>query len=201
MRYVSRRFLTHTTWLFSSWLILSAEAGLEQDRVFEPLVDRLQRQIQLDKQDFVIAQTCTEWFYRQQSPPSSRPKAQPIGRVQVSDCARRYPGGLVSAREDFNRMQSLLTVSLTSYEYALVADGNDDQAYSPGELQDMLEAVGLSFQATTSPEANLTTLHRTFSQMRDKAGLEALVAGIARLYDKGYRLTTADRMALNHVIG
>jgi len=182
-------------------LALSPEASADQDKIFGALTGHIQEQIRLDKQGFVLAQTCTEWFYRERMPRSRRPKAEGISFNSAPDCSSRYPGGLNAAREDFSRAQSLLTLSLTFYEYALVADRNDDDHYSTRELQDMLEAFGLPYRETATPEANLATLQNTFQRMHGSASLDPLMAGISRLYDKGYRLTAGDRMALNQVIG
>ena len=188
-------------WLLLCWHSLSPVSRADQDTVFGALTGEIEKQIQVDKKGFVIAQTCTEWFYRKKSPRSSKPKAEGVSFDRAADCASRYPSGLTDAREDFSRAQSLLTMSLTFYEYALVADRNDDHLYSARELQDMLESFDLSYSEAASAESTLVTLQSTFRRMRGTGNIETLMTGMSRLYDKGYRLTAGDRVAMNHVIG
>ena len=64
-----------------------------------------------------------------------------------------------------------------------------------------MEAFGLPYTETEPPEGNLTIIQGTFQRMHRTATLDPLMAGMARLYDKGYRLTAGDRAALNQVIG
>ena len=54
------------------------------------------------------------------------------------------------AREDFARKQAMLSVSLTIYEFALVADHNDDQQYNAAELQDIFHSLSLAFDGCTA---------------------------------------------------
>lgn len=176
--------------------------------VFEGFTGHIERQIRQDKQDFVDAQTCTEWFYRQHKQPG-RPRAEGVvfsgleGRarpaIQASECPARYPGGLNAAREDFSSTQSALSLSLTFYEFALVGDRNDDGRYNPAELQDMLESFGLSYQHGGAASVHLTALTSTFDGLRRAGGLERLMASMGALYDKGYRLTERDRSALDQL--
>jgi len=180
---------------------VSSGARADQDTLFADFTGHIQKQILTDKQLFVTAQSCTEWFYREQIPRSTTPKVEGVGFTRAPDCSRHYPGGLKAAREDFSRTQSQLSVSLTFYECALVADKNDDQQYSVRELQDLLEAFGLRYREIVPTEATLATLRSTFEQIHGTTNLDSLVSGISRLYDKGYRLTARDRMALDQIIG
>ncbi|TAJ26833.1 MAG: hypothetical protein EPO64_05985 [Nitrospirae bacterium] len=177
--------------------------------MFGPFTAHIQKQIQSDKQVFSKAHACTEWFYKQlhKKPPRAavehvayRTPLQTSRLIgEPADCAARYPGGLDAAREDFNRTQASLTVSLTFYEFALVGDRNDDGRYSAAELQDVLESFGLSFQTERSPAVYLATLDAEFDTIRKAGGLETLMTSMGFLYEKGYRFTSGDRAALNRV--
>jgi hypothetical protein len=185
----------------------SAAHRTAQDEVFGRLAAHIQAQIQADKRGFLAAQICTEWFYKQRFQKPPRPQAEGVGFHRTrpagddSDCPARYPGGLEAAREDFSRTQSLLSLSLTFYEFALVADRNDDQQYGPAELRDLLESVGLPFNTVEAAAAHLAALAATFDEMHRSGGLESLMTGMSALYERGYRLTGKDRAALDRVMG
>lgn len=197
-------------------LCLNAAAAVPQNvnDVFVAFTDHIQQQVQSDKQSFLDASTCTEWFYKQLYPKLPRPPAEGVafhtaGPVTegifrlapaTSDCRTRYPGGLEAAREDFSRTQSSLSLSLTFYEFALVGDGNDDGQYSLIELRDVLESFGLSFDAVLTPAGHLATLNAKFDTVYQSRGLEVLMASMGVLYNNGYRLTVRDRAALNRVM-
>ena len=182
--------------------------------VFVAFTDHIRQQVQTDKQVFLDASTCTEWFYKQrlQKPPrptvegvnfhAPGPATEGILRLAqaTSDCRARYPGGLEAAREDFSRSQSSLSLSLTFYEFALVGDRNDDGQYSLTELKDVLESFGLSFDAVLTPSGHLATLNAKFDTVHQAGGLDVLMASMGVLYDNGYRLTVQDRAALNRVM-
>lgn len=202
MRPPLSKVLTAIPWLISCCVIVGSTASAnDRPQAFTLLTDQIHGQIQKDKQGFVLAQNCTEWFYRERTPRSPRPKVEGVSFDSASDCSSRYPGGLNTAREDFSRTQSLLSFSLTFYEYALVADRNDDQRYSTRELQDMLEVLGLPYQEALTDEANLATLQNIFQQLHGSADLDLLMTGMTKLYEKGYRLTARDRRALDQAIG
>ena len=183
----------------------------ESEDVFRSFTAHIQQQIGLDKVDFVEAQVCTEWFYKQRYQKPAAPPVQGVAfhegpdprhrALTPSDCPSRYPGGLEAARQDFSRTQSSLSLSLTFYEFALVGDRNDDEQYSAAELRDMLESFGLSFDTVLSPAMHLATLNAKFDALRKAGGLEALMLSMGTLYDKGYRFTGRDRVALNRVSG
>jgi len=176
--------------------------------VFQGFTGHIERQIKQDKQYFVDAQTCTEWFYKQQKKPN-QPKAEGIvfsdrppaihPAVQTPDCPARYPGGLNAAREDFSSTQSALSLSLTFYQFALVGDRNDDERYSAAELQDVLASFGLSYDRSGPASAHVTALTSTFDGLHKTGGLERLMTSMGSLYDKGYRLTPHDRTTLDQI--
>jgi len=199
------------------WALCLNTAGGESQSandVFVAFTDHIRQQVQWDKQSFLNASACTEWFYKQlyQKPPrtpaegvafhATDPATEGILRLApaTSDCHTRYPGGLKAAREDFSRTQSSLSLSLTFYEFALVGDRNDDGQYSLTELRDVLESFGLSFDAVLAPAMHLATLNAKFDTVRQSGGLEVLMASMGVLYDNGYRLTVKDRAALNRVM-
>jgi len=185
-----------------------ASWSAEGPDVFRAFTAHIQRQVDVDKQLFVAAQICTELFYKEfQRPRTPRPPADtvafdPAGRPQHaddrSDCRRRYDG-LDAARKDFSRTQSALSVSLTFYEFALVGDRDDDDRYSDTEIQDMMESFGMPFNEALPPGAYLKALTSQFDAIQHDLGLEALMAGMGVLYDRGYRLSRHDQAALSRV--
>jgi len=176
--------------------------------IFRAFTAHIQRQVDVDKQQFVAAQVCTEWFYKEfQRPRPPRPPAdaivfappeRPLSVDERSDCRHRYDG-LDAARKDFSRAQSALSVSLTFYEFALVGDRDDDDRYSEAEIQDMIESFGLPFNEVLPAAAHLTALTGQFDTIQRSLGLEALMGGMGILYDRGYRLSSHDQAALSLV--
>lgn len=179
--------------------------------VFDGFTSHIQYQVQSDKQTFVKAQVCVELFYRQLHEKPSRPKAEGVSdsyaastdsrAADSAECRTRYPDGLEAARKDFSLRQSSLSVSLTFYEFALVGDRDDDAWYSETELRDMLESFGLPFNAILPAKAHLAALNAQFDAVHRAANLDALMAGMSVLYDRGYRFTDRDRAALNQISG
>ncbi len=197
--------------LFCFWISwLNAGAAVPDD-VFEAFTAHIQQQIQMDKRTFVEADTCTQWFYKQQYRKPPRPKAQGTALepaqwsrqriLETPECRTRNPGGLEAAREAFSRTQSSLSLSLTFYEFALVGDRNVDGHYSVIELRDMLESFGLLFDAVLAPAVHLAALNAQFDAVRKAGSPDVLMTSIGTLYDKGYRLTSRDRAALDQVTG
>jgi hypothetical protein len=182
----------------------SASWPAEGPDVFRAFTAHIQRQVDVDKQQFVAAQVCTEWFYKKEfkRPRAPRPPADAIAFIPAdddrSDCRRHY-NGLDAARKEFSRAQSALSVSLTFYEFALVGDRDDDDRYSDTEIQDMMESFGLPFNEVLPPAAHLTALTGQFDAIQRDLGLEALMAGMGVLYDRGYRLSSHDQAALSRV--
>lgn len=195
-------------WLLALWPCSPGSAAGQSVDVFQGFTGHIERQIQQDKQYFVDAQTCTEWFYKQQKQPD-RPKAEGIGfsgrqsdahpAIHTSDCPGRYPGGLNAAREDFSFTQSALSISLTFYQFALVGDRDDDSLYNSAELQDVLESFGLSYHNSGAASVHLAALNSTFDGLHRTGGLERLMTSMSALFDKGYRLSERDRSTLDQI--
>ena len=178
------------------------------DDVFKAFTAHIHRQIQADKRTFLDAQVCTEWFYEQlrEQQPDVRPEtasfslpARPIS--PESDCQARYPGGLDSARQDFGRTQSTLSLSLTFYQFALVADGDDDTRYSSVELRDLLESLRVSYGPQHPPAVHLAALNEAFDTMHNTGAFDPLINGMDALLEKGYRLTPQDKSDLQRITG
>ena len=190
------------------WLWWQGPVAAQSVDIFQGFIGHIERQIKQDKQYFVDAQTCTEWFYKQQRKPD-QPKAEGIVfsdrrpdvylAIQTSDCPARYPGGLNAAREDFSSTQSALSLSLTFYQFALVGDRNDDGRYNAAELQDVLESFGFSYDGSNPASTHVAVLTSTFDGLHKAGGLERLMTSMGTLYDKGYRLTPHDRTTLDQL--
>lgn len=184
---------------------LAAEVG----DVFSALTGYVAQQVASDKVNFVGAQHCTEWFYKQlkQKPPRSQTHTIAFTPAEldtpdsVSECRTRYPEGLESARHAFSQAQSALSISLTFYELALVGDRDDNHRYSEDELRDLLESFKLPFRDILPTTAHVDALTAQFDLARNGNTLEAVMVSMGLLYDKGYRLTTGDRTALNNLSG
>lgn len=205
-----------TAWLFLvvlalGWMTLDDyTAGAEPPDAFNALTAYVAQQIQSDKVVFVDAQRCTEWFYKQlkQKPPRSQTHTIVFTPVEsnaqsdsASECRIRYPEGLESARHAFSQAQSALSISLTFYELVLVGDRDDNHRYSENELKDLLESFKLPFHEILPSTAHVDALAAQFNLARKDNTLEAVMLSMGVLYDKGYRLTTSDRTALNNVSG
>lgn len=189
---------------------LPLAVGDEPGDLFGDFTAHIGRQIQADKRTFLDAQVCTEWFYKKRLQKPPRPEAQGVSAtrrapgsrtLEAQECDQRYPGGLESARDDFSRRQSTLSISLTFYELALVGDRNDDLAYSAGEIRDLLESFGLPYDARLAPSAHLAVLSDKFDALRGGGDMEAVMASLSTLFDRGYRFTEQDMAALNRVSG
>ena len=182
-------------------LPVQASPGTE---VFQGFTQHISEQIGKDKQAFAQADSCTAWFYKQmgKKPPPAA-EVEKIHFVPISqpdaaaDCAKRYPNGLESAREDFGHTQERLSFSLTFFQMALVSDGDDDHAYSTREMQDVLDAFGRTYRSGQSVDQYVSQLIGLFDRNRPKAQFTVLMSGMQTLMDKGYRLTKADQTALN----
>lgn len=182
--------------------------------VFAQLTQHIKRQADTDKQAFAIASQCMNWFYKQQRQKPAAPTVQnitwvipeasvlPVAESETdgADCRKRYPDGLDGVRVDFQRTQALLSLSLTFYEFALVGDGDDNSLYSARELQDMLVALNLAAEPSLGAAAHLRSLTTQFDSLHDARGMEALMTGMGKLYDQGYRVTPADKAHLNRVM-
>ena len=172
--------------------------------VFQGFIQHISGQIVKDKQEFSVADTCTVWFYKQLG---GKPPEASIDRIRFIptqenqsdlDCRALYPNGLLSAREAFGQTQQDLSLSLTFFQMALVGDGDDDQEYSPQEIQDVFEAFGVPFQGAQPTGHYLGNLNRLFDSIREGGEFQNLMNGMQVLLAKGYRLTGPDQAALNH---
>lgn len=189
-------------------------APFEVVDVFAQFTRHIQRQATTDKQAFSVASRCLSYFYQQERKKSPPPVVQGIAwspnraagygiwltQDEPAECRAAYPGGVEAVRTDFQRTQSLLSLSLTFYEFALVGDGDDNNRYSPRELHDVLAALKLSSDPSLGNAAHLRSLTATFDRLHESRGMETLMAGMSQLYEQGYRLTPADRASLNQVM-
>jgi hypothetical protein len=174
--------------------------------VFPTFATYIAKQVGIDKEAFATASACLSWFYKgsKKSPP---PTVQGIAwHVPVfllepeRDCPLEYPGGMEAARDDFARKQALLSVSLTVYEFALVADHNDDSQYNAAELRDLFHSLSLAYDAATPPRAAGATLTARFDHWYRTRNLEEVMQGMSTLYERGYRVTPHDRAELDRVM-
>jgi hypothetical protein len=183
-----------------------ARATLVADNgVFPTFTHHIARQVSIDKEAFAQASTCLSWFYKgsKKAPPAAAEGIAwrlPILLEPERDCPRHYPGGMETARDDFARKQTSLSVCLTVYEFALVADHNDDQQYNAAELQDLFHSLSLAYDAATPPRAAGATLTARFDQWYRTRNLEEVMQGMSTLYERGYRVTAHDRAELDRVM-
>ena len=183
--------------------------------IFARFTEHIHRQADTDKQAFAVASQCMTWFYKQQRHKPAPPAVQNIAwsrqttspgivadssEQEGSDCRMRYPGGIDAVRTDFQRTQAFLSLSLTFYEFALVGDGDDNSTYSARELHDMLTALNLAAEPSLGTDAHLRSLTSSFDSLHEARGMEALMTGMGKLYDQGYRVTTADKAHLSRVM-
>jgi hypothetical protein len=177
----------------------------KDNTIFQQFTQHISRQIHKDKQAFVQANTCVSWFYKAGKTPP--PTAQGIVWTPASssqlevDCLRNYPSGMDDARNDLAKTQGLLSVSLTFYEFALVADRNDDAIYSPVELQDLLRSLTLSYHDAEPTLKQVAALTERFDSWYRDRNMDALMQGMSDLYERGYRVTPSDRVELDRVMG
>jgi hypothetical protein len=173
--------------------------------IFQQFTQHINRQIHKDKQAFAQANTCVSWFYKSGKTPP--PTVQGIGWSPTTssqleeDCLRHYPRGMNDARADLAKTQALLSVSLTFYQFALVADRNDDAIYSPVELQDLLRSLTLSYHDEEPTPKQVTALMERFDSWYRSRNMDALMQGMSDLYERGYRVTPSDRVELDRVMG
>jgi len=173
--------------------------------IFEQFTQHIGRQIHKDKQAFAQANTCVAWFYKlNKTPPPTVQgiawNATPSFQSDV-DCLRNYPSGMDEARDDLAKTQTILAVSLTSYEFALVADRNDDATYSPAELQDLFRSLSLSYYDGDPTPKQITALTERFDSWHHRRNMDVLMQGMNDLHDRGYRVTPSDRVELDRVMG
>ena len=174
--------------------------------IFPTFTRHIAKQVDIDKEAFAQASACLSWFYKgskQAPPPAVQGIAWHLPVLLLDperDCPRQYPGGMETARDDFARKQALLSVSLTVYEFALVADHNDDSQYNAAELRDLFHSLSLAYDAGTPPLAAGATLTARFDQWYRTRNLEEVMQGMSTLYEQGYRMTSHDRAELDRVM-
>lgn len=185
--------------------LFPGDSSGRENAIFQQFTQHIGRQIHRDKQAFSQANNCVSWFYKAKKTPP--PAVQgiswnmtPSSQPEV-DCLRNYPNGMDGARDDFAKTQSLLAVSLTFYEFALVADRNDDATYSPTELQDLFRSLTLSYRDGAPTPEHVTALTERFDSLYHSRNMDALMQGMSDLYERGYRVTLSDRVELDRVMG
>jgi hypothetical protein len=192
--------------VLSACLEGEGQAALTVDNgVFPAFTHYIARQVSIDKQAFAEANACLSWFYKgaKKTPPATVEGIAwrlPVFLEPERDCPRQYPGGMEPARDDFAKKQALLAVSLTVYEFALVADHNDDQQYNAAELTDLFHSLSLAYDAATPPRAAGATLTARFDHWYRTRNLEEVMQGMSTLYEQGYRVTAHDRAELDRVM-
>lgn len=187
------------------WAMFPDGSFGKDNAIFQQFTQHIGQQIHKDKQAFAQANTCVSWFYKAGKTPP--PTVQgiswnptPSSQFEV-DCPRHYPRGMDDARDDLAKTQALLSVSLTFYEFALVADRNDDAVYSPVELQDLLRSLTLSYHDGEPAPIQITALMERFDSWYRSRNMDALMQGMSDLYERGYRVTPSDRVELDRVMG
>ena len=181
-------------------------ALIADNGVFPTFTGYIAKQVGIDKEAFAQASVCLSWFYKgsKKAPPAAAQGIAwhlPVLLLEPErDCPRQYPGGMETARDDFARKQALLSVSLTVYEFALVADHNDDDQYNAAELRDLFHSLSLTYDAATPPRAAGATLTARFDQWYRSRNLEEVMQGMSALYEQGYRMTPHDRAELDRVM-
>ena len=187
-------------------LLLAEGSGAAMGKgVFRGFTEHITRQIAKDKVDFAEAESCTSWFYQQLKKPfRDRPEVQRLSFVNedpdLHPCAKRYPG-IDEARAAFAQSQSFLSLSLTFYQFALVADRDDNERYDAIELRDVLDSLRVVPVEDGLPFEPLARLNGKFDDVRQATEFTALTQGMQVLYDKGYRLTHGDQSAMRRVTG
>jgi hypothetical protein len=190
--------------LLVCWLLPGDSWGRD-NTIFQQFTQHISRQIHKDKQAFAQANACVSWFYKMEKTPPLTVQGiawNPIPSSQIeTDCLRQYPSGMDDARNDLAKTQALLSVSLTFYEFALVADRNDDSVYNPVELQDLLRSLTLSYHDGEPAPKQVTALMERFDSWYRSRNMVALMQGMSDLYERGYRMTPFDRVELDRVMG
>lgn len=190
--------------IVTTWLAEGGGAAMGRG-VFQGFTEHITRQIAKDKVDFAEAESCTFWFYREwKKALTDRPEVHRLSLANEDPdlhvCAKRYPG-IDEARAAFAQSQSFLALSLTFYQFALVADRDDDERYDAVELSDVLDSLHVVPVEEGLPLDVLARLNGKFDDMRHAAEFTALTHGMQVLYDKGYRLTHDDQSAMGRVTG
>jgi len=185
--------------------LFPGDSSGRENAIFQQFTQHIGRQIYKDKQAFAQANSCVSWFYKAKKTPP--PAVQGISWNATTssqpevDCLQNYPSGIDDARDDFAKTQTLLSVSLTFYEFALVADRNDDASYGPAELQDLFHSLTLSYSDKAPTPKQVTALTERFDSLYYSRNMDVLMQGMSDLYERGYRVTPSDRVELDRVMG
>ena len=206
-RLASRKRVLGFTGLVVALLAGGPSGAAVGNDVFAGFVHHITQQINRDKFDFAVAESCTSWFYEQlKKSPGARPGVKRLSSSVAEAgpdfhaCAGRYPG-INEARQAFAETQSTLSLSLTFYQLALVADRDDDERYDAGELRDMLASLNVVLLQGDLPGQLLAKLKGKFDDVREAVEFTILTDGMQALYSKGYRFTHADQAAMGRVTG
>ena len=190
--------------ILGSLLYATANVEAAEGGVFRGFTGHINQQIMVDKIQFAAAESCTQWFYNQlrKQRPSPQVELLSASAPTTDDerCLAQYPNGLEGARQAFSETQSSLSLSLTFYQFALVGDADDDGEYNQAELRDVFESFEMNFMTDIYPADYLVSLKHTFDTVRHTGQFSVLTTSMGRLYEKGYRFTSADQAALNQVI-
>lgn len=190
----------------SGFLLANGQSHDKTEGVFDRFTRHIQKRVETDKVAFSKASGCTNRLYQQEK---QKPAPSPVSPVRLElagqspsrdDCQRDYPGGLEDVRKEFHRTQTSLSVSLTFYEFALVGDQDDDEEYSDKELRDLFQSLALTFDPAHPSSIHATELAGRFDAWCRGRNLESLMRSMEQLYDKGYRVTSADRVELDRVM-
>lgn len=188
-------------------LLGTSGLGMAVFGVFQGFTDHITQQISKDKREFVDAESCTQWFYRQLKKKPPRPQVEMLSfphsllTQETHSCLSQYPNGLDGARAAFSRTQTSLSLSLNYYQFALVGDGNDDGEYNATELKDVLESFDMFFHEGDAPFEYVMVLNHKFDTVRQAIEFTVLTKGMGTLYGRGYRFTSADQAALSRILG
>lgn len=174
------------------------------DSVFPRFSRHVIRYVQRDKEAFAQASTCLSWFYK--GTKTAPPAVQGIHWYPSAfsqpdkDCPAIYPRGMDAARDDFAKTQAQLSVGLTVYELALVADRNDDYAYNAAELRDLFASLSLKLDPGDPTQGPVAALTERFDRWYQVRSLDEVMKSMSLLYDRGYRVTAGDRADLDRIM-
>jgi len=174
------------------------------DSVFPRFSRHVIRYVQRDKEAFAQASTCLSWFYKGTKTPPPVIHGihwQPSAFSHPEkDCPAIYPRGMDAARDDFAKTQAQLSIGLTVYELALVADRNDDYTYNAAELRDLFSSLSLTLDPSDSTQSPAAALTERFDRWYQVRSLDEVMKGMSLLYDQGYRVTAGDRADLDRIM-
>ena len=190
----------------SGFLLANGQPHEKNDGIFDHFTRHIQQRVATDKIAFARASGCTNRLYQQEKRKSAPAPISPVHFTPANqpadkeDCLREYPEGLEAVRKDLHKTQTSLSVSLTFYQFALVGDRDDDERYSAEELRDLFGSLDLTYNPAHPATIHATELSGRFDAWHRTRNLESLMHGMERLYEMGYRVTSADRAQLDRVM-